>query len=89
MAAKLAAARSDGESFPVAWRTSWAAIRWPCDTERRRGWKDALNFGKHEWQAAYEGRPTETAATLAGLRETVPDETWQTLEAAAGEPLAA
>lgn len=67
----LVVCRRAGMDFESSWYAALRRVKWPHDTTARRQWRDALSENMGEFQAAYEGRPTEaghwSAALLAAL----------------------
>ncbi len=65
--AGLLACRDRGLAFDQAWletigdRRRSGVVRFPHLTKERRGWRDALAATRAEWQAAYNGEPTEVS----------------------------
>lgn len=69
MRAMLLASRDGGVEFDRAWTSAWDRIRWPHDTQHRVDWKEVLEGGRREWQAAYERVPSRRRVYATGVLE--------------------
>jgi hypothetical protein len=71
----LISARAEGEDFETAWGRARrrGAVRYPHDTPERRAWREALDFARPEFEAAYEGRPTTISLAFESF-STAPEE---------------
>jgi len=78
----LAACRSAGMLFDEAWalvvdgattRSGHGMVKLPHNTGERRGWREALEATRGEWESAYERRPSRLSMALDGCNDFLDD----------------